>query len=78
MTRVVEALVDVDGNVQLLEAVTLAVPRRAFVIIMDDDAIPATGAALLPDGHRASALAMGNDLSEIEEMVAWARLESEK
>ncbi len=77
MTKVVEALVGEDGKVQLLETVTLAAPRRAFVIIMDDDAIPATGDALLPAANAGLDSDM-SDMSEIEEMVAWARLQSEK
>ncbi|MBM4068333.1 MAG: hypothetical protein FJ271_05240 [Planctomycetes bacterium] len=74
MTKVVEALVGVAGEVQLLEPVSLAAPRRAFVIIMDDDGIPASGDALLPG----SSTGPDSDMSEIEEMVAWARLQSEK
>ena len=73
MTRVVEALVGTDGKVQLMETVALAAPRRAFVIILDDDSIPVLGDSAFPGEPM-----LGDDMSQIEEVVAWARLQSEK
>ncbi len=37
MARVVEAVVEREGQVRLLEPVKLSAPRRAFVLILDED-----------------------------------------
>ena len=37
MSRTIEALIDKDGQVRLLEAVSLSSTRRALVTILDDE-----------------------------------------
>ena len=67
MIRTLEAVVDPDGNVRLLEAIHLAGPRRALVTILDD-APHSEETALLSE----RALA---DWSRPEEDAAWSHLQ---
>lgn len=67
MIRTVEAVIDPQGNVRLLEDVQLAGPRRALVMILDD-APHSEEAALLSE----RALA---DWSRPEEDAAWLHLQ---
>ena len=68
MIRTVEAVVDPNGNVRLLEDIQLAGPRRALVTILED-APRNEETALLSD----PALA---DWSQAEEDAAWSHLQS--
>ena len=68
MIRTVEAVIDPEGNVRLLEAVQLAGSRRALVTILDD-APRGDEAALLSE----RALA---DWNRPEEDAAWSHLQS--
>ena len=70
MIRTVEAVVDPNGNVRLLEDVELPGPRRALVMILDD-APRSEETALLSE----QALA---DWSRPEEDAAWSHLQSAK
>ena len=65
--RTLEAVVDPDGNVRLLETVHLAGPRRALVTILDD-APRSEETALLTE----RALA---DWNRPEEDAAWSHLQ---
>jgi len=67
MIRTLEAVVDPDGNVRLLEAVHLTGPRRALVTILDD-APRSEETALLTE----RALA---DWNRPEEDAAWSHLQ---
>lgn len=67
MIRTVEAVIDPEGNVRLLEAVQLPGSRRALVTILDD-APRGDEAALLSE----RALA---DWSRPEEDAAWSHLQ---
>ncbi len=67
MIRTVEAVVDSDGNVRLLEDVRLPGPRRALVTILED--VPRSDeTALLSE----AALA---DWNRPEEDAAWSHLQ---
>ena len=37
MSRTIEAIIDKDGHVRLLEAISLSSTRRALVTILDDE-----------------------------------------
>ena len=73
MVRTVEAVVDEDGRVRLLEAICLPEARRALVTILEDE--PRTGSyetALLSEA------ALARDWSRPEEDAAWAHLQQER
>ena len=67
MIRTVEAVVDPNGNVRLLENVELPGPRRALVTILDD-APRSEETALLSEQTLA-------DWSRPEEDAAWSHLQ---
>ena len=70
MIRTVEAVIDEQGNVRLLEPVRPGVPRRALVTILDErPAAQASEAALL------SETALGEDWNRPEEDEAWSHLQ---
>jgi hypothetical protein len=51
MIKTVEAVIDENGNVRLLEQIRLGVPRRALVTILDEKpAARASETALLSEG----------------------------
>lgn len=64
MTRTVEAVIDEDGNVKLLEPVHLSSTRRALVTILEEEAVAET--ALLSEA------ALAEDWDRPEEDQAWA------
>jgi len=69
MIRTVEAVIDEQGNVRLLEPVRLSSARRALVTILEDR--PAAGdseSALLSEA------ALAEDWSRPEEDEAWSFL----
>ncbi len=72
MVQTVEAILELDGSVRLLEPVRTATPRRALVMILQEspEALPSETAILTE-----SALA---DWNRTEEDVAWAHLPSAK
>ena len=73
MTTTVEAMIDKDGTVRLLEQVSLAGPRRALVIILEE--MPAAH----PDETAVlSEAALAEDWNRPEEDAAWSYLQSVK
>jgi hypothetical protein len=68
MIRTVEAVVDENGTVRLLEPVALSEARRALVTILDEPALGPYEAAVLSE----PALA---DWNRPEEEEAWSRLQ---
>ncbi len=70
MIRTIEAVVDVQGRVELSEPVHLSAPRRALVTILEDEAaVPIHDSALL------SGAAL-EDWNRPEEDIAWSHLQS--
>jgi hypothetical protein len=73
MSRYIEAIIDADGHVRLLEEVHLSGPRRAVVTILEDTAVDGVDeTALLSE----RALALDWDLPE--EDAAWAHLRQDR
>lgn len=70
MIKTVEAIIDVDGNLQLLERVHLRVARLALVTILDEPPAsrPSTTALL-------SEAALSEDWNGSEEDRAWLHLQ---
>ena len=71
MLRTLEAVIDKEGNVRLLEPVRLTSSRRAFVVILDESSITSNETALLSE----DAL---KDWNRPEEDQAWSHLLSVK
>ncbi len=69
MIRTVEAVIDEQGNVRLLEPVHLQSTRRALVTILEDG--PRTGA---PETALLSEAALAEDWNRAEEDEAWSHL----
>jgi len=69
MLRAVEAIIDEQNNVHLLENVPLLGTRRAFVIILDEPAINIPETALLSES------ALAEDWNRPEEDAAWSYLQ---
>ena len=68
MPKIIEATIDEQGNVRLLEPIQLPKPRRAYVTILTDDLdIPET--ALLSEA------ALAEDWNRTEEDAAWSHLQ---
>ncbi len=68
MPKIIEATIDEQGNVRLLEPIQLPKPRRAYVTILTDDLdIPET--ALLSEA------ALAKDWNRTEEDAAWSHLQ---
>ena len=73
MIQTVEAVIDEQGKVQLLETVQVSVPRRALVTILDEGPAPSVDeTTLLSEGS------LAEDWNRPEEDVAWSHLQSEK
>jgi len=70
MIRTVEAVIDEQGNLRLLEPVHLPSPRRALVTILLEDR-PAVGA---PESALLSEAALAEDWNRPEEDEAWSHL----
>ncbi len=69
MIQTVEAIVDANGQVRLLGAVTLDAPRRALVTILEEPAADPGEPALLAEP------ALAEDWSRSEEDAAWSYLQ---
>ncbi len=73
MIRTVEAVIDEQGSVRLLEPVRLPASRRALVTILDDEP---------PEDTRETALlseaALATDWNRPEEDAAWSHLQPGK
>ena len=71
MIKTIEAIIDEQGNVQLLEPVHLPSSRRAFVVILDESSMTSNETAFLSE----EAL---KDWNRPEEDQAWSHLQSAK
>ncbi len=72
MVRTIEAVIDEQGNVRLLEAVKVPAARRALVMILDDE--PATN---IHETALLSERALAEDWNKPEEDTAWSHLQPE-
>jgi hypothetical protein len=71
MIRTVEAIIQEDGAIRLLEAVSISEARRALVTILDEAPLgAAVETALLSEP------ALAEDWNRPEEDAAWAHLQS--
>jgi len=73
MIRTVEATIDEEGNVKLLEPVTLSSTRKALVTILEDAPSVSVNETVL-----LSEPALGKDWNRPEEDVAWSHLQPER
>ncbi len=69
MIQTIEALIDENGKVSLLEEVHLPTPRRALVTILDEAASDKSATALLSEA------ALAVDWNRPEEDEAWSHLQ---
>ena len=69
MIRTVEAVIEADGSVRLLEDVSLPSARRALVTILEDSAAGAHETALMSES------ALADDWNRPEEDAAWSHLQ---
>ena len=69
MIRTVEAVIDEQGNLRLLEPVQLPSARRALVTILEE--LPAEGTS---EGALLSEAALAEDWNRPEEDEAWLHL----
>jgi hypothetical protein len=65
----IEAIVEQDGTVHLLQPVRLQAQRRAFVLILDEPAVTVSETALLSEA------ALAEDWNRPEEDAAWSHLQ---
>ena len=70
MIQTIEAIIDEQGNVRLLEPIRLAETRRALVTILEEQ--PPAG---VPETALLSEQALGEDWNRPEEDEAWAHLQ---
>ena len=73
MIQTVEAVIDEQGRVRLLEAVKLSFPRRVLVTILDEDPAMFTDETAL-----LSEAALAEAWNRPEEDLAWSHLQSAK
>jgi hypothetical protein len=73
MIRTIEATIDEQGNVRLLEPVKLTSTRRALVTILEDVPVASLNEATL-----VSEPALAKDWNRPEEDVAWSHLQQER
>ena len=70
MIKTVKAIIDENGNVQLLESIPLPVGHRALVTVLEDKpAMSVAGVTLLSEP------ALTEDWNRPEEDAAWSRLQ---
>jgi hypothetical protein len=69
--KTVEAIIEPDGEVRLVESVQVTSPRRALVTILDE-------APLLQETALLSEAALAEDWNRAEEDAAWAHLQPGK
>lgn len=73
MIKTIEAIIDEQGNVRLLEPVQLGSARRALVSILEDaPTISSEDTALLSEP------ALAKDWNRPEESAAWSHLQQEQ
>jgi hypothetical protein len=72
MIRTVEAVIEADGRIRLLEPIDVPIARRALLTILDEPAEEAVNySALMSEG------ALG-DWNRTEESEAWSHLQQER
>ena len=71
MVQTVEAVIDEQGNVRLLEPVHLSAARRALVTILEEDAPQLS----VPETALLSEPALAEDWNRPEEDAAWSHLQ---
>lgn len=69
MIQTIEALIDENGSVSLLEEVHLPTARRALVTILEEPAKEKTETAILSEA------ALATDWNRAEEDEAWSHLQ---
>jgi hypothetical protein len=72
MIQTVEAVIDAEGKVELLEPIRVTGRTRALVTILDEPPGVAGESALLAEA------ALAEDWNRPEEDAAWAHLQSEQ
>ena len=70
MLQTIEATIDEQGNVRLLEPIRLSKPRRAFVTILTEERD-------LPEIALLSEAALADDWNRSEEDAVWSHLQQE-
>ena len=70
MIQTVEAIIDQNGNVHLLEAIKLATVKRALVTILDEEPTNA-----IPETALRSEATLAEDWNRPEEEEAWRHLQ---
>jgi len=70
MTRTIEAVIDRDGKIRLLESVPPGTSRRAVVIILDEPSVSDESAILSEEALQ--------DWNRPEEEAAWSHLQPAK
>lgn len=70
MLQTIEATIDEQGNVRLLEPIQLPKARRAFVTILMDELMPD-----IPETALLSEPALAEDWNRSEEDAAWLHLQ---
>jgi hypothetical protein len=73
MIQTLEAVVDEQGQVRLLQAVNLSAPRRALVVILEEEPAGAVAETAL-----LSEAALAEDWNRPEEDAAWSYLQPGK
>ena len=73
MLRTVEAIIDEQGNVRLLEVIELTATRKALVTILED--APEAG---VPETALLSEHSLAKDWDRPEEDEAWSHLQPER
>ena len=71
MLHTIEAIIDEQGNVRLLEPIHLPAARRALVTILEDEPLISN----IPETALLSEAALGEDWNRPEEDAAWSHLQ---
>jgi hypothetical protein len=66
--KAIEAVIDAENNIRLLESVSLSGTRRAVLIVLDEPAVNVPETALLSEP------ALAEDWDRPEEDAAWSYL----
>jgi hypothetical protein len=73
MLRTLEAIIDEQGNVRLLEPIDLPATRRALVTILEEEP-----AGNVPETALLSESSLDEDWNRPEEEAAWSHLQQEQ
>jgi hypothetical protein len=73
MLRTLEAVIDEQGNVRLLEPIALTAPRRALVTVLKEES-----SLQVPETALLSEAALAEDWNRPEEDAAWSHLQPEQ